>query len=120
MDKNCVTYHTPKDLYAYTNNYLTVHKQMLSKTFGSSKAKIIDFLIINNTSDFSKTELSTKLGLSVTTIRKYLRELEEQGIVIVSRKVGKITFYKINFNHPLVSSISKIIKKEESGISYET
>lgn len=94
---------------------------MLSKTFGSSKAKIIDFLIINNTSDFSKTELSTKLGLSVTTIRKYLRELEEQGIVTVSRKVGKITFYKINFNHPLVSSISKIIKKEEeSGISYET
>jgi len=82
---------------------------MLSKTFGGPKAKIIEFLITNNAGDFSKTELSTKLGLSVTTVRKHLRDLEEQGVVSVSRKVGKITFYKINFDHPLISSISKIV-----------
>ncbi len=53
--------------------------------------------------------------MSEQTFYKYFPELEEYGIVKVSRKIGKAKLYRINVEHPLV----KILREYELKLSQE-
>lgn len=39
------------------------------------------------------------------------KDLEEQGIVVVSRKIGRAKLYKINLQHPLVKALREHDKR---------
>ena len=61
--------------------------------------------------DFTKKEVIEALGMSKQTFYKYFPELEELGIVKVSRRIGKAKLYKINLEHPLVTMLREYEKK---------
>ncbi|MGB9693915.1 MAG: hypothetical protein ACPLYF_03640 [Fervidobacterium sp.] len=65
--------------------------------------------------DFTKKEVIEALRMSKQTFYRYFPELEEYGIVKVSRRVGEAKFYRINVEHPLV----KMLREYELKLSQE-
>jgi len=97
----------PEELYVKKE-----YQSILVKTLGNSpKLRIIDFFLDNSLSDFTKKEIIEALGMSKQTFYKYFPELEELGIVKVSRKIGKAKLYKLNLKHPLVSMFREYERK---------
>lgn len=93
------------------------HKSILIRTLGDSpKLRIIDFFLDNPLFDFTKKEIIEALGMSKQTFYKYFPDLEKQGIVIVSRKIGKAKLYKLNPKHPLI----EMLREYEKKISLQT
>lgn len=92
----------PEEMYSRDN------QSILLKTMGESpKLRIIDFFMDNPIMDFTKKDVIDALGMSKQTFYKYFDDLEEYGIVAVSRKIGKASLYKINQGHPLVTMLRK-------------
>lgn len=88
------------------------YESILIKTLGDSpKLRIVDFFLDNHLFDFTKKEVIEALGMSKQTFYKYFPELEEYGIVKVTRRIGKAKLYKINLEHPLVSMFREYEKK---------
>jgi len=91
-------------------------ESILIKTLGDSpKLRIVDFFLDNPLFDFAKKEVIEALGMSKQTFYKYFPELEESGIVKVSRRIGKAKLYRINVEHPLV----KMLRDYETKMSKE-
>jgi DNA-binding transcriptional ArsR family regulator len=91
----------PEELYTKKK-----HKSFLIKILGDSpKLRIIDFFMDNPFFDFTKKEIIEALGMSKRTFYKYFADIEEYGIVKVSRKIGNAKLYKINLEHPLVKML---------------
>ncbi|MEM3730214.1 MAG: winged helix-turn-helix domain-containing protein [Candidatus Bathyarchaeia archaeon] len=91
-------------------------ESILVKTLGDSpKLRIVDFFLDNPLFDFTKKEVIEALGMSKQTFYKYFPELEEFGIVKVSRKIGKAKLYRINVEHPLV----KMLREYETKLARE-
>lgn len=92
------------------------HESIIIKTLGDSpKLRIVDFFLDNPLFDFTKKEVIEALAMSKQTFYKYFPELEEYGIVKVSRKIGKAKLYKINVEHPLV----KMLREYETKMLQE-
>jgi len=78
-------------------------KSILLKALGENpRLRIIDFFLDNPLFDFTKKEVIEALGMNKQTFYKYFKEIEKEGIVEVSRKIGRVKLYKINLRHPLV------------------
>ena len=91
----------PEELYAKKE-----YRSLLLKTLGESpKLKIVDFFMDNPLFDFTKKEVIEALGMSKQTFYKYFEDIEKYDIVMVSRKIGKASLYKINLKHPLVTML---------------
>jgi len=92
--------------------YADTGESLLIKAFGySPKLRIIDIFLTNPYFDFSKEELSKELGMSKQTIYQNFKDLEELGVVKVSRKIGRATLYRINREHPLVKRMDEIVNE---------
>src|SRR3990172_312791 len=101
----------PEELYTRKE-----YQSILLRTLGESpKLRIIDFFMDNPLSDFTKKEVIDALGMSKQTFYKYFDDLDEYGIVYVSRKIGKASLYRISQGHPLV----KMLRKYEMDLSLE-
>nr|MDO8090311.1 winged helix-turn-helix domain-containing protein [Candidatus Sigynarchaeota archaeon] len=101
----------PEELYTKRER-----RSILLKTLGDSpKLRIIDFFLDNPLFDFTKKEVIEALGMSKQTFYKYFPELEEYGIVKVSRKISRAKLYKINLKHPLVN----ILREYETKVSMQ-
>jgi len=95
----------PEELY-------TREKSILLKMLGDSpKLRIIDFFLDNPFFDFTKKEVIEALGMNKQTFYKYFKEIEEEGIVEVSRKIGRAKLYKINLKHPFVAMLREFEEK---------
>lgn len=57
-------------------------------------------------------ELSRAVGMPHVTARLYLAKLEEEGIVIKSKK-GRLTLYKLNYANPLILDSIVLVEKEK-------
>jgi Fe2+ or Zn2+ uptake regulation protein len=55
--------------------------------------------------------------MSKQTLYKNFSDLEELGIVKVSRKIGRAVLYKINMQHPLVKKLYDMIKQTSFKIA---
>lgn len=100
----------PEEMYSRNN------QSILLKTMGESpKLRIIDFFMDNPIMDFTKKDVIEALGMSKQTFYKYFDDLEEYGLVNISRKIGKASLYKINQDHPLV----KMLRKYEVDLSLQ-
>jgi DNA-binding transcriptional ArsR family regulator len=92
--------------------YKETGDSILIKAFGySPKLRMIDIFLTNPYFDFSKEELARELGMSKQTIYKHFKDLEDLGIVKVSRKIGRATMYRLNREHPLVKRLDEIINE---------
>jgi len=97
----------PEELYTRKE-----YESIIIKTLGDSpKLRIVDFFLDNPLFDFTKKEIIKALGMSKQTFYKYFPDLEEYGIVKVSRRIGRAKLCKINLEHPLVNMLREYEKK---------
>lgn len=97
----------PEELYTKKE-----YQSILLKTLGDSpKLRISDFFIDNPLFDFTKKEVIEALGMSKQTFYKYFKDLEEYGIVNVSRTIGKAKLYKVNPQNPMVKMLNEMVTK---------
>jgi len=90
--------------------YKDTGESILIKAFGySPKLRIIDIFLTNPYFDFSREELVRELGMSKQTLYKNFKDLEELGVIEVSRRIGRATMYKLNRNHPLVKLMDQMV-----------
>ena len=59
----------------------------------------------------TKKELVRELGLSKQTVYKNFKDLEELGVVKVSRKIGRATLYRLDRNYPLIKTLSESVNE---------
>ncbi|MEM3489728.1 MAG: winged helix-turn-helix domain-containing protein, partial [Nitrososphaerota archaeon] len=77
--------------------YKNLGDSLLLNALGySPKMRIIDIFMTNPYFDFSREELVKELGMSKQTLYKNFKDLEELGIVKVSRRIGRAVMYRIN------------------------
>jgi len=82
---------------------------LLLKYLGSSPVlRIIDFLLDNPLSDYSKNEIARNLAMSRATFFKYWRELERSGAVRQTREIGRATMYKLDSENDVVKQLIKL------------
>jgi len=92
--------------------YKDTGESLLIKAFGySPKLRMLDLFLTNPYFDFSREELAKELGMSKQTIYKNFKDLEDLGVVRMSRKIGRATMYTINKEHPLVKGLNSIINE---------
>jgi DNA-binding transcriptional ArsR family regulator len=93
----------PEELYTKKE-----YQSILLKTLGDSpKLRIVDFFLDNPLFDFTKKEVIEALGMSKQTFYKYFKDIEEYGIVKVSRRIGKAKLYKVNLENPMVKMLNE-------------
>lgn len=98
--------------------YKDFGETILIKMFGySPKLRMLDIFLDNPYFDFSKSEVIRELGMSKQTFYKNFKDLEELGIVKVSRNIGRATMYKINMEHPLVKRLDEIVSETSLQIA---
>ena len=81
-------------------------ESLLIKVLGNSpKTRIIDFMMDNPLFDFTKKQMYEAMGMSKRTLYKALPDLERNGIIKVSRRIGRSKLYKINLEHKLIRAL---------------
>ena len=70
--------------------------------------RVIDFLIDNEAFDYSKSDISREIGISRTTLLKIWKTLEDLGIVVETRRVGRAKMYKLNKKNPIVQKFIEL------------
>jgi predicted transcriptional regulator len=82
---------------------------LLLKYLGNSPTlRIIDFFLDNPLSDYSKNEIANNLAMSRVTFFKYWKELEKSGALIVTRKIGRATMYKLDRTNDIVKQLVRL------------
>lgn len=83
-----------------------MEKTLLIKCLGNSPTlRIIDFFLDNKLFDYTKNEIIENLNMGRATFFKYWKELEELGVVKVTRKIGKSKLYKLNKEYEIVQKL---------------
>jgi len=98
--------------------YKDTEDSLLLKAFGySPKLRMIDIFLTNPYFDFDKEELARELGMSKQTVYKNFKDLEELGVVKVSRKIGRATMYRIDRNYPLIKTLNESVNEASFQIA---
>jgi len=103
-----------------------MEETLLIRCLGNSPAlRVMDFFLDNRLFDYTKDEIIENLRMGRVTFFKYWKELEEFGVVKVTRKIGKSKLYKLNEENEIVQKLmmldSALCKKTmEKAIEEET
>jgi biotin operon repressor len=82
---------------------------LLLKYLGNSPTlRIIDFFLDNPLSDYSKNEVANNLAMSRATFFKYWKELEKSGALLLTRKIGRATMFKLDRNNDIAKQLIKL------------
>jgi len=86
-----------------------MEKSLLIRFLGKNPLfKILDFLIENKGIDATKKEIIEGAGISRAALFKYWKQIEEQEIVIVTRKFGKTKLYTLNAKNPIIRKLLEL------------
>jgi len=100
--------------------YADMGDSLLLKAIGNTpKLRLIDIFLTNPYFDFTKQELAMELGMSKQTLYKNFKDLEELGVVVTSRRIGRATLYRIDRSHPLVRQLNRITLETSKRIAEE-
>ena len=69
---------------------------------------ILDFMVENKGLDFTKKDIAHGAEISKASLFNYWPELEERGIVKVTRKFGKTKLYTLNTESLLTQKILEL------------
>jgi hypothetical protein len=72
--------------------------------------RIIDFLLDNKGTDFSKSDISKGAEISRASLFNYWNEIEKHDIVKVTRSFGKTKLYTLNSKNPVTQKIIELEK----------
>lgn len=79
------------------------------QVFGDNPAmRVLDFLITFQLFDYPLTEIAKNSGVSYSTLKSFWNRLEDNEIVIKTRRVGKSNLYKINLENPAIKQLIKL------------
>ena len=70
--------------------------------------KVLDFFIDNEAFDHSKTDIAKGAGISRATLFNIWHILEENGIVVETREVGRAKMFKLNKANPIVKKFMEL------------
>ena len=85
------------------------NKSLLIRFLGENPVfRIIDFLIENKGMDMSKKQIIEGAEISRASLFNYWGQLEEQEIVLVTRKFGKTKLYTLNSKNPIVKKLLEL------------
>jgi DNA-binding transcriptional regulator YhcF (GntR family) len=79
----------------------------LERLFGSSMARLIDFFILYDQWDYSKTDIAENAQVSIRTVTRAIPYLEEHEMIKRTRTVGNAEMYQTNKESPIVQYLSK-------------
>ena len=86
-----------------------MEKSLLIKFLGENPTfKIVDFLIENKGTDLTKKEIIAGAGISRASLFNHWEQIEEQGIVLVTRKFGKTKLYTLNSKNPIIKKLLEL------------
>lgn len=85
-----------------------LEKGPLESVFPCSTSKILDFLISFQEFDYSISDISKNSGVGFKTTLNETHKLENKGVVIRARTVGKAIMYKLNLDSEIGKSISRL------------
>lgn len=74
----------------------------------SPMLKVLDFLMDNESFDYSKTDIAEGAGLSRGTLFKVWPRLEALGLVTATRTVGQAKMYRLNKQNPIVKKLMEL------------
>ncbi|MCX6673349.1 MAG: hypothetical protein NTY37_06185 [Methanothrix sp.] len=85
-------------------------ESLFLQAFGkkSSVLKILDFLMDNVGSDYSKTEIAEGTDLSRGTFFSVWPRLEALELVVQTREVGRAKMYKLNKKNPIAEKLIEL------------
>ncbi len=61
----------------------------------------MDFLAVNEDFDYSMTDIASHAGVGYATLKLFWKTLEQEGIVMQVRTVGKAKMYKLDLANPV-------------------
>jgi len=81
----------------------------LESVFPCSTSKVLDFLATFKDWDYSISDIGKNSGLSFKTALGEIKILEQQGVIVQTRIVGKAIMYKLNLESKQTQHIDKLI-----------
>ncbi len=100
--------------------YAEMGDSLLLKAIGNTpKLRLIDIFLTNPYFDFTKQELSRELRMSKLTLYKNFRDLEQLGVMVFSRKIGRARLYRIDKSHPIVRGLDRIVLETSRHVAEE-
>ncbi len=82
---------------------------VLVEVFGNNPTiKVLDFLITFADFDYPLTEIAKNSGVSYSTMQTFWHKLEDNNIIVKTRRVGKSDLYKLNTSNPAVKELIKL------------
>ena len=70
--------------------------------------KVLDFLMDNESFDYSKTDIAEGIGLSRATLFKVWPKLEKLELITATRTVGQAKMYKLNKQNPIIKKLMEL------------
>ena len=84
-------------------------KSFFAETLGDTPpVRILDFLLENRVSDFTKSEIAEGANVSRVTLEKFWPALEGTSIVVETRRIGNGVLFTLNGTSPLVKKILEL------------
>ena len=74
----------------------------------SPMLKVLDFLMDNESFDYSKTDIAQGSGLSRTTLFKVWPRLEALELITATRTVGQAKMYRLNKQNPIAKKLMEL------------
>jgi predicted transcriptional regulator len=85
------------------------NKSFFLMQFGDTpQLRVLDFLIDNHFFDYPVTEIARESNVSYNSLKVFLNDFIESGVLIKSRKIGKSDYYKLNIENPFVKNLIKL------------
>ena len=82
---------------------------LLSDTLGKSpEIKILDHFLLHEDFAYTKSEIAKHAAISRATVYEKLPSLLEKGILVETKKIGKIILYKLNLDNPTVKKLRNL------------
>ncbi|MCK4328129.1 MAG: hypothetical protein KAW41_06740 [Candidatus Diapherotrites archaeon] len=83
-------------------------KNGLVEIFNNAISGVLDFLLIHDTHDYSKSEIAKHSGVAYKTVYDVWPILEGYELVKQTRTIGRAKMYSINRKNPLVKKLKQL------------
>ena len=92
--------------------YRENRKSVILTLFGSSpQTRILDLFMDNPLFEFTRNEIIEALGMAKSTLYSTLPGLEEAGVIVETRQIGKASLYRLNSGSTVVQDLGAMIRR---------
>ena len=80
----------------------------LERCFPCSESKILDHVIVMKGFDYSISDISSSAGVGFKTALGIVHKLEDDGIILKTRNVGRAIMYRFNRDSPSARALENL------------